>query len=69
MTLGADHTITAGPWEGAAWSFDEATQTLTANDVELCLQREVDWESGLRKPTIVYAGYTTTKTYWGKKSN
>ena len=68
MTLGADHAITSGTWAGAAWSFNEETQTLTANGVELLLQREVDWEAGLRKPTIVYAGYTTTKTYWGKKS-
>lgn len=67
MTLGADHKITAGTWEGATWSFDEANQVLTANGVELYLQREADWEASPRTHTIVYAGYTTAKTYWGKK--
>lgn len=67
MTLGEDHTITEGPWKNATWSFDEEKQILTANGVELCLQREVDWEASPRKHTIVYAGYTTAKTYWGKK--
>jgi len=35
--------------------------------VDLYLQREVDWEATPRTATIVYAGYTTQKTYWGKK--
>ncbi|NDV81439.1 arabinan endo-1,5-alpha-L-arabinosidase [Bacteroides sp. 51] len=67
MTLAADHTITAGTWKGGTWSFDAEKQILTANGVELCLQREVDWEAQPRTHTIVYAGYTTSKTYWGKK--
>ena len=67
MTLAADHTITAGTWQGGTWSFDAANRILTANGVALYLQREVDWEASPRVPTIVYAGYNTQKTYWGKK--
>ena len=68
MTLAADHTITAGTWEGGTWSYDADKQMLTANGVELYLQRETDWEASPRTHTIVYAGYTNSKTYWGKKS-
>ena len=68
MTLAADHTITAGSWKGGTWSYDANKQILTANGVELCLQRETDWEASPRTHTIVYAGYTNSKTYWGKKS-
>ena len=67
MVFGADHTITSGTWKGAKWSFDAATNTLTANGVELLLQRECDWEATPRKTTIVYAGMNSSKTYWGKK--
>jgi hypothetical protein len=49
------------------WSFDAKTNTLTANGVELLLQRECDWESSPRKATIVYAGINGKKTYWGRK--
>ena len=68
MTLAADHTITAGSWKGSTWSYDAAQQILTVNGVELYLQRETDWEANPRTHTIVYAGYTNSKTYWGKKS-
>ncbi|WP_280744166.1 MULTISPECIES: arabinan endo-1,5-alpha-L-arabinosidase [unclassified Parabacteroides] len=68
MTLAADHTITDGTWKGETWKYDAEKQILTANGVELCLQREVDWEANPRTHTIVYAGYTTAKTYWGKKN-
>lgn len=68
MTLAADHTITAGTWKGGVWSYDAEKQILTANGVELCLQRETDWEANPRTHTIVYAGYTNNKTYWGKKT-
>ena len=68
MTLAADHTITAGSWKGGTWSYNADKQILTANGVELCLQRETDWEASARTHTIVYAGYTNSKTYWGKKS-
>lgn len=68
MTLAADHTITAGSWKGGTWSYNADKQILTANGVELCLQRETDWEASPRTHTIVYAGYANNKTYWGKKS-
>ena len=67
MTFAADHKITAGPWKGGTWSFDAEQQILTANGIELCLQRETDWEASPRTHTLVYAGYNGTKTYWGKK--
>lgn len=67
MTFAENHTITAGPWKGGKWSFDEATQKLTANGVELCVARECDWESPTRGACIVYAGINNQKTYWGKK--
>jgi len=67
MTLGADHKITTGTWQGGTWSYDAVNRILTANGVTLYLQREVDWEASPRVPTIVFAGYNTQKTYWGKK--
>lgn len=68
MMLSEDHKVTAGTWLNSAWTFDAANQILTINGVELYLQREVDWEATPRTHTIVYAGYTAQKTYWGKKS-
>lgn len=69
MTLSADHTVSAGSWEGATWSYDSSNRVLTFdNGVELYLQRETDWEASPRTHTIVYAGYGDNyKTYWGKK--
>jgi beta-xylosidase len=67
MVLDANHTITSGTWKGGEWSFDATTNTLTANGVELLLQRECDWEANPRHATIVYAGINNQKTYWGKK--
>ena len=67
MVFSADHKITSGTWHDGTWSFDPDTNTLTANGVELLLQRECDWEASPRKHTIVYAGITNSKTYWGKK--
>ena len=66
----ADHTVTAGDWEGATWTYDSSKRILTLdNGVELYLQRETDWEASPRTHTIVYAGYGDDyKTYWGKKS-
>lgn len=69
MTLAANHTVTAGTWTGATWSYDTTSKVLTVNGVKLYLQREVDWEASPRKATIVYAGYNAKKTYWGKKVN
>ena len=68
MTLSADHKVTDGSWKGATWNYDADNQRITfSNGVEVCLQREVDWEASPRTHTIVYAGYTNSKTYWGKK--
>lgn len=67
MTFTADHKITSGPWKNGTWSFNAETNTLTANGVELLVQRECDWEAFPRHHTIVYAGINGTKTYWGKK--
>lgn len=70
MTLTADHKVTAGAWKGATWSYDANNRRITfSNGVEVSLQREVDWEASPRTHTIVYAGYTNSKTYWGKKMN
>lgn len=68
LTLGADHKVTAGIWEGSTWNYDASRQVLTINGIELYLQRETDWEATPRTHTIVYAGYNGTNTYWGKKS-
>jgi hypothetical protein len=67
MTFATDGTITGGIWKGGKWSFDAATNTLTANGVELKVQRECDWEATPRKHTIVYSGINSDKSYWGKK--
>lgn len=67
MTLDANHKITLGTWKGSTWSFDAEKQILTANGVQLYVQREVDWEANPRRHTIVYVGLNNTKTYWGKK--
>lgn len=67
MDFAADGTITSGPWKGGKWSFNASTNTLTANGVELKVQRECDWEASPRKHTIVYSGINGAKSYWGKK--
>lgn len=67
MTFAADGTITDGIWKGGKWSFNASSNTLTANGVELKVQRECDWEASPRKHTIVYSGINGAKSYWGKK--
>ena len=67
MTFAANGTITDGIWKGGTWSFNASTNTLTANGVELKVQRECDWEASPRKHTLIYAGINGTKSYWGKK--
>ena len=67
MTFSADGKIANGPWNSGTWSFNASTNTLTANGVELKVQRECDWEASPRKHTIVYAGINGSKSYWGKK--
>lgn len=69
MTLSSDHKVTDGSWKGATWTYDATNEMLSfSNGVEVCLQREVDWEANPRTHTIVYAGYSKDKTYWGKKT-
>jgi len=68
MTLAADGTVSGGTWNGKTWTFNASTNTLTINGVQLKVQRECDWEASPRKHTIVYAGTTGSKTYWGKKN-
>ena len=67
VTFAAEGTITDGVWKGGKWSFNASTNTLTANGVELKVQRECDWEASPRKHTIVYSGINGAKSYWGKK--
>lgn len=68
MVLSADGNVTEGAWKGTTWTWDETKQILSfSNGVKVCVQREADWEATPRKHTLVYGGYTTTKTYWGKK--
>lgn len=69
LTLTADHRVTAGPWEGKSWSFDESKQMLLIDDaIKLYVVREVDWERQPRTHTIVFAGYNGQTTHWGKRS-
>ena len=68
MILAADGTVSGGTWNGKTWTFNASTNTLTINGVQLKVQRECDWEASPRKHTIVYAGTTGSKTYWGKKN-
>lgn len=69
MTLSSDHKVTEGSWKDATWTYDATNEILSfSNGVEVCLQREVDWEANPRTHTIVYAGYSKDKTYWGKKT-
>ena len=69
MTLSADYKVTEGSWKGATWTYDADNERISfSNGVEVCLQREADWEANPRTHTIVYAGYSSSKTYWGKKS-
>lgn len=68
VTLGDDHKVAGGLWDGADWSYDEATQVLTVAGVKLYVKRECDWEDPERRATIVFAGIDSRTTYWGKKS-
>jgi beta-xylosidase len=68
MTLSADGTVSDGVWRGATWSFDAARGRIEfGNGIEVCVAREVDWEASPRRHTIVWSGYSGTKTFWGKK--
>ena len=74
LVISSDHTM-SGALSGK-WSFDSASQVLTftpnsGTSVSVKVERELDWESSPRKPTIVYAGTQKNlkKSYWGKKSS
>lgn len=66
-TLGEDHTVAGGPWDGKEWTFDADNSVLTVNGVDLYLYRECDWENATRPATIVCAGYAGRATWWAKK--
>ena len=68
LTLGANNKVTSGVWKDATWSYNADKQLLTINGIELCVQREVDWEASPRTHTLVFAGYQQKKTFWGKKA-
>ena len=74
LQLNADGTL-SGTYTGT-WEYNPDGQTLKFNCrtghsgvLNLCIQREVDWEASPRKVTIVYGGYSANgrKTVWGKK--
>lgn len=74
LVISSNHTM-SGALSGK-WSFDSASQVLTftpnsGTSVSVKVERELDWESSPRKPTIVYAGTQKNlkKSYWGKKSS
>ncbi|MCM1311493.1 MAG: arabinan endo-1,5-alpha-L-arabinosidase [Bacteroides sp.] len=73
-TLSASRVTLSGALSGSA-TFNpdknilNVTLSSTSAKIELCIGRELDWESSPRKATVVCGGYTAngTKTYWGKK--
>lgn len=67
ITLGENHKVTGDAFNGMTWKFNVDKNILTIGAAKLYLQREVDWEASPRRATIVYAGYSGTHTYWGKK--
>ena len=67
ITFNADGTITGPDGDMGSWTFDAASNTLTALGGEFKVQRECDWEAIPRKHTIVYSGGSEYWTRWGKK--
>ncbi|SMO47249.1 arabinan endo-1,5-alpha-L-arabinosidase [Gracilimonas mengyeensis] len=66
ITLNEDNTV-EGQITGT-WAFDEESQTLTINDVELIVDSAWDWEASPRRTTITYAGINSSgRSVWGKK--
>jgi arabinan endo-1,5-alpha-L-arabinosidase len=50
------------------WSYDEASNVLTVNDIELVVGNAWNWEASPRTTTITYSGITSTgRSVWGKK--
>jgi len=51
------------------WSYDATDKILTIGSYKLCVERELDWELSIRKPTIVFAGLNSSGVpLWGKKT-
>jgi arabinan endo-1,5-alpha-L-arabinosidase len=66
LTLSSNY-IATGALSGL-WSYNRNTNTLTIGTVKLKVERELDWESSPRVPTIVYAGLNASGvSLWGKK--
>ena len=50
------------------WSWDPDNKILTVGSLQLCVEREVDWEASKRKHTLIYAGLNSSgQSVWGKK--
>lgn len=68
LTLDANYNAT-GALTGK-WSYNANTKTLTIGTTKLIVQRELNWETSPRVPTIVYAGLNSGgRSLWGKKVN
>lgn len=66
VELNEDHSVTGGV--SGAWSFDEDSQTLTINGIELIVDSAWDWEASPRRSTVTYAGISPEGfSIWGKK--
>ncbi|WP_107823170.1 arabinan endo-1,5-alpha-L-arabinosidase [Mangrovibacterium marinum] len=67
LSLSSDHKAT-GALTGT-WSFDAANKVLTIGSLELCVERELDWEASPRELTIVFSGLNSSGvSIWGKKN-
>lgn len=67
LVLGADHTA-SGALTGS-WSYDAEEKILTVGNIQLCVEREADWEASPRKLTITYSGLSESgRALWGKKT-
>lgn len=67
LRLASDHTAT-GALSGA-WDWDAPKKILTIGVQKLYVEREADWETSPRKPTLVYAGLNPSgESLWGKRS-
>ncbi|MDD4992230.1 MAG: arabinan endo-1,5-alpha-L-arabinosidase [Paludibacter sp.] len=68
LTLQANYVATGAI--AGTWTYNANTKTLTIGTQKLKLQRELNWESSPRVPTIVYSGLNILgRSLWGKKVN
>lgn len=71
LNLSSNYVAT-GTFVGT-WSFNAQTKTLTikaagVGTIKLKVERELDWESNPRVPTLVYSGLNASGySLWGKK--